>query len=76
MVHKRDRSSYDVVHVPYSEETEVITVGHPKAQLLKVFLLEEEKEAFKEFAAKKGEPMYHLVRKLILEAMEQQDKSA
>jgi hypothetical protein len=69
MVHKTQKVSYDI-HVPYSQDVEMISVGHPDAELLKVFLLKDEKAAFKEFAAKKGEPMYHLVRKYILAAME------
>lgn len=69
MEHKTGKMRYDF-YVPY-EDIEMITVGHPDAELLKVFLLKNEKAAFKEFAAQKGEPMYHLVRKYILAAMEE-----
>lgn len=73
MVHKNEKLSYDD-HVPYEKDVEMISVGHPEAELLKVFLLKDEKAAFKDFAAKKGEPMYHLVRKYILSAMEGERK--
>jgi hypothetical protein len=75
MVHKANRSGYNA-HVPRLEEIEIITVGHPDAELLKVFLHKQEKEALKEFAAKQGVPMYHIVRNLILELLEKQKKSA
>jgi hypothetical protein len=75
VAHRYNNLRYDV-HVPRLEKTEMITVGHPNAQLLKVFLLETEKNALKDLAAKQGIPMYHLVRELILDLLEQQKKSA
>lgn len=74
MVHESGNSGY-TVHVPRLEDTEMITVGHPDAELLKVFLHKHEKQALKEFAANKGVPMYHLVRGMIIELLEQQEKS-
>jgi transcriptional regulator of NAD metabolism len=53
----------------------MITVSHPNAELLKVFLYKDEKQALKELSQKQGIPMYHLVRKMILELLEQQNES-
>ncbi len=66
---------YDEYHVP-CEDIEMITVGHPDAELLKVFLLKNEKAAFKKLAADMGIPMYHLVRKYILAALEENQEAA
>lgn len=59
-----------------TSDIEMITVGHPDAELLKVFLHKQEKQALKDLAAKQGIPMYHLVRGMIIELLEQQSKSA
>jgi hypothetical protein len=75
MVHKHIESA-KLGYVPCSEETEMITVGHPDAELLKVFLLREEKQALKDAASKQGQPMYHLVRRLILDWLEDEKKQA
>ncbi len=75
MVHDSGSSGY-TPHVPRLEDIEMITVGHPDAELLKVFLHKQEKQALKEFAANKGIPMYHLVRAMIIELLEQQEESA
>jgi hypothetical protein len=75
MVHTRTKPD-NVAHVPRSEGIEMITVGHPDAQLLKVFLLESEKNELKQLAASENTPMYHLVRQLILERIQQSKKSA
>ncbi|BAZ13355.1 hypothetical protein NIES4071_51940 [Calothrix sp. NIES-4071] len=75
MVHNGNNLGY-TPHVPCLEDIEMITVGHPDAELLKVFLHKQEKQALKEFAAKKGIPMYHLVRGMIIELLEQPKKSA
>jgi hypothetical protein len=73
MVHNYDESGYDI-RVPYLGEAEMITVGHPDAELLKVFLLKDEKAAFKELAAELGQPMYHLVRQMILRAISEKKR--
>jgi hypothetical protein len=73
MVHKNGDLGYPY-HVPRVEKLEMITVGQDDAKLLKVFLYSQEKEALKAFAAKQGVPMYHLVRGLILELLEQQQQ--
>jgi hypothetical protein len=73
MVHETNNLGYDV-YVPQDEEIEMITVGHPEAELLKVFLHKQEKKALKELAAEQGVPMYHIVRELILNLLEQRKK--
>lgn len=75
MVHTAVKSG-KVNHVPCTEDIEMITVGHPDAELLKVFLLKQEKQALKELASKHGEPMYHIVRRLILDALDRENESA
>lgn len=72
MVHNGNVSGYNS-HVPLTEEVDMISVSHPNAELLKVFLYKEEKQALKELSQKQGIPMYHLVRKIIIELLEQQD---
>jgi transcriptional regulator of NAD metabolism len=74
MVHNGNKSGYNC-HVPSTEDIEMITVSHPNAELLKVFLYKDEKQALKELSQKQGIPMYHLVRKMILELLEQQNES-
>ena len=53
------------------KELEMLTARSDNAELLRVFLDKEEKAAFKKLAADMGIPMYHLVRKMILQFLEE-----
>lgn len=70
MAHKSKKKGYNVC-VPQDNEVEMITARDENAELLKVFLLKDEKAAFKEFASNQNKPMYHIARELILEAIKQ-----
>jgi Ribbon-helix-helix protein, copG family len=58
--------------VPQEDEQQMISARDSNAELVKVFLLKEEKAAFKQLAAQMGKPMYQIIREMVLEKLANQ----